>query len=59
MIKKVYKNGNRIIVCKVFKGDYEEGINFRNAINNLGELQINNQFAQNFTVYLLDYLNCS
>ncbi len=28
--------------------NYEEGLNFRTAINNLGDLKINDQFARNF-----------
>ncbi len=46
--KESIKTVIELMYAKFFKEDYEEGINFRNAINNLGELQINNQFAQNF-----------
>ncbi len=37
-----------LINLKLSQENYEEGLNFRNAINNLGDLKINDQFARNF-----------
>ena len=34
--------------AKLSQANYEEGVLFRNAINNLGNLNINNQFEKNF-----------
>ena len=34
--------------AKLNQENYNEGLNFRNAINNLGELNINDQFGKNF-----------
>jgi len=42
------KTAIELIHAKFYQENYEEGINFRNAINNLGELNINDQFAKNF-----------
>ena len=37
-----------LIHAKLNQENYEEGIKFRNAINNLGNLKINDQFEKNF-----------
>ena len=37
-----------LIHAKFYQENYDEGINFHNAINKLGELNINDQFAKNF-----------
>ena len=37
-----------LIHAKFYQENYDEGIKFRNAINNLGELKINDKFSQNF-----------
>tara|TARA_B100000989_G_scaffold281594_1_gene245978 strand:+ start:260 stop:1624 length:1365 start_codon:yes stop_codon:yes gene_type:complete len=37
-----------LMYAKVAQENYEEGVRFRNAINNLGKLNFNNQFEKNF-----------
>jgi len=37
-----------LIHAKLNQENYEEGVKFRKAINNLGDLNINNQFEKNF-----------
>ena len=37
-----------LIHAKLKQENYDEGLNFKNAINNLGDLNINDQFEKNF-----------
>ena len=46
--KRSLKTVIELIDAKFYQENYEEGINFRNEINNLGDLKINDQFADNF-----------
>ena len=46
--EKSLKNVIELIDTKLYQQNYEEGLNFRNAINNLGDLNINNEFENNF-----------
>ncbi len=43
-LKKVIE----LIHAKLYQENYDEGVNFRNAVKNLGDLKINNQFINNF-----------
>ena len=46
--EKSLKTVIELIHSKFNQDNFEEGINFRNAINNLGDLNINDHFANNF-----------
>ena len=46
--KKSLKTAIELIDAKMNQENYEEALNFRNAIKNLGDLNINEQFAVNF-----------
>ena len=46
--KRSLKTVIELIDAKFYQENYEEGINFRNEINNLGDLKINDHFADNF-----------
>ena len=46
--EKSLKTVIELIDTKLYQQNYEEGLNFRNAINNLGDLNINNEFENNF-----------
>ena len=46
--EKSLKTAIELIDSKLNKENYEEGLNFRKAINNLGDLNINNEFENNF-----------
>ncbi len=43
-LKKVIE----LIDAKLYEENYEEGLNFRNTLNSLGELKFNEEFANNF-----------
>lgn len=50
------KTAIELIDAKLNQENYEEAINFRNAIKNLGDLNINNQFENSFgLVYQLSW----
>ena len=46
--KNSLKTAIELIDMKLNQENYEEALNFRNAIKNLGDLNINNQFENNF-----------
>ena len=46
--EKSLKTVIELIDAKLQQDNYEEGINFRNAMNNLGNLNINEEFENNF-----------
>ncbi len=50
--EKSLKIAIELIDIKMHKENYEEGLNFRNAINKLGDLSINNEFEKNFWPFL-------
>ena len=46
--EKSLKTAIELIDAKLYQENFEEALNFRNAIKNLGDLKINNQFENNF-----------
>ena len=46
--KKSLKTVIELIDAKLNQENYDEGIKFRNAIKNLGDLNINDEFEKNF-----------
>ena len=46
--KQSLKTAIELIDAKLYQENYQEALNFRNAIKNLGDLNINNQFENNF-----------
>ncbi len=46
--EKSLKTAIELIDAKLYQNNHEEGLNFRNAIKNLGALNINKEFESNF-----------